>query len=105
MSHQAVGSPPLAVGSELDTTEADRRPRGPLLADDPSFGRAQTTMVFYTVVTMLALGFGDWEGTLTNVYFEAILITEALCGALAQAFFLGQSDPSSCLPSHRNGPV
>ncbi|KAL7416245.1 hypothetical protein BDY24DRAFT_378942 [Mrakia frigida] len=45
-------------------------------------------MVVYTMYTMFGTGFGDWAGTTTNVYFEGILILEAITGAVAQSFFL-----------------
>ncbi|KAL7416838.1 hypothetical protein BDY24DRAFT_378408 [Mrakia frigida] len=49
---------------------------------------AQTILVFYTVYTIFGTGFGIWEGALTNVYFEGVMMLEAMAGALSQAFFL-----------------
>ncbi|KAL7416837.1 hypothetical protein BDY24DRAFT_378395 [Mrakia frigida] len=49
---------------------------------------AQTSMVVYNVFNMFGSGFGDWAGTTTNVYFEGILMMEAITGSVAQSFFL-----------------
>ncbi|KAL7414330.1 hypothetical protein BDY24DRAFT_35302 [Mrakia frigida] len=49
---------------------------------------AQSITVIWNMWTMFGSGFGDWNGTLSNIFFEAILITEALSGSLSQLFFL-----------------